>query len=129
MVVQACRWRDIDGVICALPRSDGAQYCPAHTLWVARSQCHGCGAPSIGPFCQYHQEPVKPEVKVLKRTYYILNDQRSGICGTGYDFEWVKQEAGRLARCNPGTKYFVVQTLAAVVLPISHEPIWEQVAP
>lgn len=56
MVVQACRWRDIDGVICALPRSDGAQYCPAHTLWVARSQCHDCGFPDHGPFCQFHQE-------------------------------------------------------------------------
>lgn len=129
MVVRACLWRNSDGIVCANPIHDTNQYCPAHTLWVARSQCHGCGAPSIGPFCQYHRDPVKPEVKVLKRTYYILNDQRRGIDDSGPDFEAVKREAGRLARCNPGTKYFVLQTLAAVVLPISHEPIWEQVAP
>lgn len=65
----------------------------------------------------------------MQRVYYILNDQRSGVCGRDEDFEKVKQEAGRLARCNPGTKYFILQTLAAVALPIAHEPIWEQVAP
>lgn len=128
---RACHWRDDHGTSCAKPvYGDNTDYCAGHTLYVARSQCHDCGPPSLGPFCPYHQEvkmPNGPQQPAFPRFYMVYVEAMSSPTVRHQTYEAAKLEAERLARSNHGRKVIILQALAACTLP--GDVRWEQVAP